>query len=113
MLEADRIRVSHMVDAIESARKFVQGRHRADLDNDEMLLFALVRAVEILGEAASKVTPEGRERCPEVPWGLIVGMRNRLAHAYFDIDPNIVWDTATLALPALLPLLQRVFEEKE
>ena len=64
------------------------------LDTDRMLLFALVRAIEIIGEAASKVTLETRAAVPEVPWLQIVAMRNRLAHAYFDIDRNILWQTA-------------------
>lgn len=66
-----------------------------------MLLFALVRAVEIVGEAASKVSADARAGMPDAPWGLIVGMRNRLVHAYFDIDRGILWSTVTLALPPL------------
>ena len=59
-----------------------------------MLLFALVRATEIIGEAASRVSPESRTTAPTVPWARITGMRNRLIHAYFDIDHDILWRTA-------------------
>jgi len=80
-------------------------RERSDLDSDEMLLFALVRAVEIVGEAASKVTLETRAEIPDLPWASIVGVRHRLVHAYFDINRDILWTTVTEAVP---PLAQRL-----
>ena len=104
----DTVRIRHMIDAIESALTFTQGRSRSDLDTDQMLLFALVRAIEIVGEAASKVSVEGRAQMPDVPWGVIVGMRNRLVHAYFDIDPDILWSTVKQALPPLLAQLKTI-----
>ena len=67
-----------MVDAAETIANFVSGRARKDLDSDRMLLFALVRAVEVLGEAAAKVSPEARAEAASVPWPQIVAMRNRL-----------------------------------
>lgn len=97
-----------MVEAIESAQEFIQGRSRADLATDRMLLFALTRAVEITGEAASKVSDAGRAELPLLPWQQIVGMRNRLIHAYFDINRNILWDTVSLALPPLLAQLKTI-----
>lgn len=95
-----------MIDAIRSAQQFVAGRARADLDTNEMLLFALVRAVEIVGEAASKVSPETRSASPEIPWASATGMRNRLVHAYFDVDRDILWATVSNALPPLLAQLE-------
>ena len=65
--EADRIRLRHMLDAAESALRFVQGRQRQDLDADEMLTFALVRALEIVGEAAAQVSEPARQALPRVP----------------------------------------------
>ena len=103
----DRWRVSHMRDAAEQALAFVQGRRRADLESDEMLRLALMRAVEIVGEAATQVSEAGRAELSTVPWLQIVGMRNRLVHAYFDINQDILWDTVQLALPALLEQLNR------
>ncbi len=73
-----------------------------------MLLFALVRAVEIVGEAASKVSPGTRTGNTQIPWPAIVAMRNRLIHAYFDIDRDVLWKTATEELPSLLAALRRV-----
>jgi uncharacterized protein with HEPN domain len=98
----DDIRVQHMIDAAEAALRFVKGRKRDDLTRDELLVFGLVRAIQVIGEAAARVSPEGRMKLPEVPWKEIVGMRNRLVHAYFDVDLGILWDTVTVALPDLL-----------
>ncbi len=106
MRAEDRVRVGHMVEACEAAVRFAAGRRRDDLDQDEMLLFAIVRAVEIIGEAASKVTEETRATHGEVPWKAIVGMRNRLVHAYFEIDTSIVWVAVTEEIPALLSQLR-------
>lgn len=75
-----------------------------------MLLFAVVRAVEIIGEAASKVSDEGRAACPEIAWKAIIGMRNRLVHAYFEIDTNVVWIAVTDEIPALLSQLRGLGE---
>jgi uncharacterized protein with HEPN domain len=102
----DRWRIRHMVEAAEHALDFTAERSRADLDHDAMLRLALSRAVEIVGEAANQVSESGRSELPGVPWPQIVGMRNRLVHAYFDIDRDILWDTVQIALPVLLAQLR-------
>jgi uncharacterized protein with HEPN domain len=109
----DAIRIRHMIDAAETAQRFAAGRRRDGLDADQMLLFALVRAIEIIGEAASRVTQETRAATPTVPWASIVGMRNRLVHAYFDIDKDILWQTVTEEIPPLIALLKSIFPEDE
>jgi uncharacterized protein with HEPN domain len=102
----DRIRIQHMIDAGEEIERFIQGRSREDLDDDRMLLFAVVRAIEIFGEGAARLSEETRASAPRVPWSAIIGMRNRLAHAYWDVDKEIVWATATKELPDLLRILR-------
>lgn len=87
----DRVRLRHIADALNAAMRFVEGRQRSDLDAHDMLLFALVRAIEIVGEAASKVTVETRAEMADLPWTSIVSLRNRLVHAYFDINRHILW----------------------
>ena len=72
----------------------------------------MVRSIEVIGEAAGKVSEELRLSAPEIPWGLIISMRNRLIHAYYDIDRDIVWKTATIELKTLLPRLQVLLEEE-
>ena len=103
MQDEDLIRVRHMIESAEAALRFVAGRTRLDLDADQMLLFAVVRAVEILGEAAGKVSLGTRAAHGDIPWPAIIGMRNRLVHAYFNINLDVVWTAATKEIPALLP----------
>ncbi|HUU94485.1 MAG TPA: HepT-like ribonuclease domain-containing protein [Phycisphaerae bacterium] len=113
MNAADRIRIQHMRDAAREAITFVEGRQRADLDRDRVLALALVRCIEIIGEAAAQVTGETRVSCPQIPWPSIVGMRNRLIHAYFDVDLDRVWDTLTTDLPPLIGALETLLSEDE
>jgi uncharacterized protein with HEPN domain len=108
MPKDDRIRMRHMLDAAKDAMSFAAGRRREDLDQDRMLTFALVRAVEVIGEAASKVSPEAREKFSEIPWPKIIGQRNRLIHGYDDIDLDILWATITVALPPFIKTLEKI-----
>ena len=106
MRAEDSVRIRHMIDAAQAALKFAQGRTRPDLDTDQMLQFALVRAIEIVGEAASKVSLEARLDTPQIPWAVIIGMRNRLVHAYFETNHDVLWATVIQALPELLAQLE-------
>jgi uncharacterized protein with HEPN domain len=76
-----------------------------------MLFHSLVRNMEIIGEAASQISRELRDSRSGLPWADVIGMRNRLIHAYFDIDPDIVWDTATQNLPLLIAALTKLIAE--
>ena len=73
-----------------------------------MLTFALIRCVEIIGEAASRITPEFRERYSDVPWGDIIGMRNRLIHAYYDVNLDTLWKTVENDVPFLIERLEEI-----
>jgi uncharacterized protein with HEPN domain len=110
MREDDRVRVRHMIDAAADVAQFISGRKRKDLDSDRMLRFAVVRAIEIIGEAATQLSEETRSSAPEIPWRAIIGMRNRLIHASWDIDADIVWKTITERLPPLLVMLRALLE---
>lgn len=105
MRDEDLVRLRHMIEAAEQVRQFISGRQRGDLDGDCMLLFALTRAIEIIGEAASKVSDETKAAHADIPWKAIVGMRHRLVHAYFDVDADVLWVAATAEVPALLTQL--------
>lgn len=109
--EADIIRVRHMYDATLEALQFAKGRSRSSLKSDRMLTLALLKELELIGEAASKITESFRSRHPTVPWSAIVATRNRLIHGYFDIDLDIVWRTIEGELPALAALLTKVLNE--
>ena len=105
MPNADVIRLRHMREAAASALEMATGRTRTELDENMMLRMALTRCLEILGEAAAKVTPATRAQLPSIPFGQIVSMRNRLIHAYFDVDLDIVWTTVSEDLPTIIPAL--------
>ena len=105
MRAEDRIRLLHMVEAAQMALQFASGRTQGDLQSDQMLLFAVIRAIEVLGEAASKVSEDVRMANAHIPWKAIVGMRNRLIHAYFDVDTTMVWRTLQVEIPTILPHL--------
>ena len=101
MNESDRIRLLHMLDAAKEAVAFAKGRERTRLESDRMLALALIKEVEIIGEAATRVSQELADANPQIPWAKAAGMRNRLIHAYFDIDFDILWETVVTAVPAL------------
>ena len=104
--EIERLR--HMRDAASAALSFAAGKIREDLQSNLMFRFALIRAIEIIGEAATQITNESRTAHPEIPWSDIVGMRNRLIHGYFDVDLDILWRTVTDFLPPLLAALNQL-----
>lgn len=111
MPREDRIRLQHIVEAAQQAQKFVEGRRREDLETDRQLLFALVRCIEIIGEAGSKVSPSTQSQHPEVPWPQMSAMRNRLIHAYFDVNTQLIWDTVADDLPPLIEQLQTILSK--
>jgi uncharacterized protein with HEPN domain len=102
----DEIRIRHMLDAARDALAFAAGKSREDLHQDRVRVLALVKCIEIIGEAATKVAPMTREAHPGVPWAAIVAMRHRLIHAYYDVDVDRVWDTVTEDLPPLIAALE-------
>ena len=97
-----------MLDAAKEALEFVRGKRRSDLDTDRMLVLSLVKELEIIGEAAGKVSAEVRAQYNAIPWQDISGMRNRLIHVYFDIDLDVVWTTVTKDLPLLKAELEKI-----
>lgn len=104
----DGVRLRHIADALSAAIRFTEGRSREDLDKDEMLAFALLHAIQIVGESAGKVSAEFRDQHPQIPWTLITNMRHRLGHAYFDVNHDILWTTAVESVPELLAQVDRL-----
>jgi uncharacterized protein with HEPN domain len=104
----DTIRMYHMLDAARIAVNFMTGVERETLETDLRLVLAIIKAVEIIGEAATNITRPVREQYPQIPWNVIVGMRNRLVHGYFDIDYDQVWSTVKDDLPPLLAQLESI-----
>lgn len=102
----DEVRLRHMLDYSREAIQLAGGRPRDDLDTNRMLQLSLVRLVEIVGEAAARVSPDTRRHFPQIPWLQIAGMRNRLIHGYDFVDYEILWRTVTEDLPALVRLIE-------
>ncbi|MHB8381610.1 MAG: HepT-like ribonuclease domain-containing protein, partial [Candidatus Binataceae bacterium] len=88
-----------MLDHAREAVDMIVGKHREDLDADRKLNLALVRLLEIVGEAASRTSPDERAQSPHIPWTQIVGLRNRLIHGYDSVDFDILWQIVSHDLP--------------
>jgi uncharacterized protein with HEPN domain len=108
MPKDDMVRLRHMLDAAKEAVSFVEGKKRKDLDTDRYLVLSIWKLVEIVGEAANQVTKERQEKLRGIPWARVIGMRNRLTHAYMDVDLDILWSTVANDLPPLIEALQKV-----
>lgn len=95
-----------MLDSSRAILHFSKGRHRADLDRDRLFVSGVIREFEILGEEANKISDKTKIRFSHLPWKELVGMRNRLIHAYFDVDHDIIWKTISDYLPLLVKELE-------
>jgi len=100
------VRLRHMLSHAREAVAMTQGKARADLNSDRQLNLALVRLLEIVGEAAARVPVEEREKCPQIPWLDIVGLRNRLIHGYDSVDFDILWQIVQDDLPRPIQALE-------
>ena len=97
-----------MLDAARAVRDFVSGRSYKDYRQDRMLRGAVERHIEIIGEAAGRVSKTFRDAHPEVPWQRIIAQRNVLVHEYGDIQHDLMWKAATVHIPALVDTLERL-----
>ena len=108
-----RTRLRHMLDYSREAAALIAGRTRPDLDSDRQLNLALVRLLEIVGEAASRTTEQERLGCPTIPWSQIVGLRNRLIHGYDSVDFDVLWGIVTSDVPKLIAELEPILRNGE
>ena len=107
-MQHDLIRVRHMLAASKEAMEFATGKTRMDLEKDRLHMLAIIKSIEIIGEAASKVTETFKTENSNIPWNDIINMRNRLIHAYFDVNLDIVWQTIKTDLPDLIKALEEI-----
>ena len=108
--ENDWLRLQHMLDAAQHALTFADGHSRTSLEEDFQFQFALARALEIVCEAACNITAKFQEDNPQIEWQEIKGMRQWLAHAYFKLDLDVLWDTVTNDIPPLIDQLQKLIK---
>lgn len=104
----DQIRLRHMLDASVKAVSFTNGLKRADLEQNEQLVLALIRLLEIIGEAAGHVSEKTQHKYPFFPWQPMAATRNRLIHGYFDVDLDIIWKIITRDLPHAIEQLKQM-----
>jgi len=97
-----------MLEAARLVEEFARGRSQADLEDDRQLRFALLYALQIVGEAGRRVSDESRRAHPEVPWQDIAGFRNWVVHGYFDVDLDRVWAIVTADVPPLIAQLENL-----
>ena len=98
-MRSDRACLLDILDAIAGIERYLATRE--SFDSDERTQTWMVSRLQIIGEAARHLSPEFRDRHSEVPWRLVIGMRNHLVHGYFDVDPDIVWTAITERIPEL------------
>jgi len=107
----DSVRLRHMLDHAHEAVEMSPGRQRSDLETDRMLELSLVRLLEVLGEAANRVSRQTQEHFDILPWHDIIGLRNRLIHGYNQVDHDILWDIVRGDLPRLIEKLEGVVQQ--
>ena len=109
-IDRDQLYLGHMLDMANKAVEKTRGVTREEFDRNEDLRFVLTHLVQIIGEAAHRVSGEFRAAHPEIPWHSIIGMRHKVVHDYLDVDYGIVWDVATGELPPLIARLEKLVQ---
>ena len=100
-----------IINAMTKAEQFIEKMAFEDFEEDEKTIFAVVRALEIIGEAAKKLPESLKNKYPKIPWREISGMRNKLIHEYFGVNLRVVWDTVKKDIPKIKPFFQEIIEE--
>lgn len=103
--------LNDMLENAEKALFFVKGLNFESFRKDDKAVYAVIRAFEIMGEAARQIPDNVRKANPEVPWWEIAGMRNKLTHEYFGVNTEVVWRTVQEDLPVIIPALRKMIEK--
>jgi uncharacterized protein with HEPN domain len=105
--------IEDISDSIDAIEEFVKEMNFEDFKKDRKTIFAVVRCIEVIGEATKHIPKSIRNRYPGIPWKDLAGMRDKVIHEYFGVDFKVVWETATRHLPEIKPLIQKVMEDME
>ena len=109
----DRERLEHMLQAIGRILRYTNGKTFQNLVDDDMMYYAVVKNIEIIGEAANMLTADFQASHSETPWKMVKGMRNYIVHEYFQIDSIVVWDVVTNELAILQEQINRYLAETD
>jgi len=109
-MRSDEDYIEDILDAIEKIGEFTEGMSYEEFLMDDKTKFAVVRALEVIGEASKRVSAELKGRHPEIPWKAMAGMRDKLIHAYFGVDWEVVWLTVKKELPKIKPFFERILK---
>lgn len=112
MLPEDRIRLQHILDEANEVLRFIEGFVFSGFIKDNKTVHAVIRSIEIIGEAAAKLSKKYKEEHSSVPWDQIVGMRNHLIHVYFDVDHKTIWKTLQEDIPELIETTTKLLNEE-
>jgi len=107
----DKERLEHILAAIDRIARYMQGRTRKDLVEDDMLYYAVVKNIEIIGEAANMLTSDFVDQHPQTPWKMVRGMRNYIVHEYFQIDNDVVWNVVSGEIHSLREQIVKYLSE--
>lgn len=111
-----RVYKDYLRDMLENAEKalsFTQGLDFEEFCKDEKTLYAVIRALEIIGEAARQIPEDVRDDYPRIQWREIMGMRNKLTHEYFGVNAEVIWRTVQEDLPVIIPPLREMLKNME
>ena len=110
-MKTNEVYLRHILDAIEQIELYAEDIDKATFEEQRMVQDAVIRQLEIIGEASRQLPEEFRKRHDQVPWHAIIGMRNRIAHEYVDIDLAVVWEVVQYDLPGLKSDVQAILED--
>lgn len=105
--------IQDIVDAADKGMKFVSGMRYDDFSHDDKTIYAVIRTIEVIGEAAKNVPDDFKVKYPHIPWRDMAGMRDKLIHAYFGVDVERVWKTITEEIPPLKSLFEKMLKDFE
>jgi uncharacterized protein with HEPN domain len=110
MNKDDLAYIDHILDCIRKIQRFIKGVSYIEFSNDELVQDAIIRNIEIIGEASKKISPDTKKTYFEIPWKEITGMRDKLTHDYLGVDTKVVWKTIKEDIPSLKRLLKEIKE---
>ncbi len=105
--------IQDVIDAMRKGMKFVEGMEYEDFIGDDKTVFAVIRAIEVIGEVVKNIPEDVKKKHPEIPWRDMAGMRDKLIHGYFGVDLRRVWKTVKEEIPPLKPLFEKMLRDLE